>query len=105
MHQKTLLLVLHMPKKESAHTPTYCVDRTYTRFIRLKKVMTIAMATPSALLQLSVHMFAQHSVAKSSGRSTAVAMITGSLMTKRCMIDLPRVRVGVRARLRGESEG
>ena len=41
------------------------------------KVMNTATATPSALLQLSVHMLAQHSVAKSSGRSTAVAMITG----------------------------
>ena len=37
---------------------------------RLKKVMTTATPTPSALLQLSVHMFAQHSVAKSSGIMT-----------------------------------
>ena len=56
--------------KKREHSDVRCVDRTYTRFIRLKKVMTIAMATPSALLQLSVHMFAQHSVAKSSGIMT-----------------------------------
>ena len=37
---------------------------------RLKKVMTTATPTPSALLQLSVHRLAQHSVAKSSGIMT-----------------------------------
>ena len=132
---------------------------TYARFIRLKKVMSIATATPSALLQLcaggrtgargrvsrapliiaaracvaagydsigaprasvhicmcihihilitytytytyytytsayyiywltSVHMLAQHSLAKSSGMSTAIAMSTGSLTTKRCTAE------------------
>ena len=77
MHQRTVLLLEYICKKkdyfhqrERPHSDVRCVNRTYTRFIRLKKVMTIAMATPSALLQLSVHMFAQHSVAKSSGIMT-----------------------------------
>ena len=35
----------------------------------------------------SVHMLAQHSLAKSSGMSTAIAMSTGSLTTKRCTAE------------------
>ena len=47
--------------------------------------MTTATATPSTLLQLSVHRLAQHSVAKSSGIMTWVGV---------------RVRVGVGVRVR-----
>ncbi len=55
--------------------------------MRFRNVMHIAMPTPIALLQLSVHKLAQHSVAKSIGSKTPTRMIMGSLTTKRCTMD------------------
>ena len=46
--------------------------------MRLTHVMHMATATPSTLLQLSVHRLAQHSVAKSIGIITDIPMRTGS---------------------------
>ena len=43
----------------------------------------------------SVHMLAQHSLAKSSGMSTAIAMMTGSLTMKRCTADEAQEHVGM----------
>ena len=43
----------------------------------------------------SVHMLAQHSLAKSSGMSTAIAMMTGSLTMKRCTADEAYEHVGM----------
>ena len=55
--------------------------------MRFRKLMHMAMATPSMLLQLSVHRLAQHSVAKIIGSKTPTRMIMGSLTAKRCTID------------------
>eukprot|EP00964_Phaeocystis_antarctica_P043347 scaffold24880_cov48-Phaeocystis_antarctica.AAC.3 len=58
--------------------------------------MTTATATPSTLLQLSVHRLAQHSVAKSSGIMTWVGVGVGVRV---------RVGVGVRVEVRVGAAG
>ena len=66
---------------------TRLLHQFQARRIRFMNVSSIATATPSTLLQLSLHMLAQHSEAKSSGINTDAMMRTGSLTRKRCTSD------------------
>ena len=72
--------------------------RAYPRFEHSYDILRAGLSCEHQwrlLLPTSVHMLAQHSLAKSSGMSTAIAMITGSLTMKRCTADEAQGHVGV----------